>query len=131
MFNRGRPRQDRVLDPLCGMGMDGHAQSEIPGLVHAGLQLFRREFDGGRVAAMGEHRSGRKHLDVIHSVVRQQANLLPHFPRTVGLAITQVQWQLNIGRLPRHRSGATGDGDVRAGHIHTRADHVSTRNRIA
>jgi len=47
---------------------------------------------------MGENGSRGKDLDVIGAAMRELANLLPHFPRAVCLAVVQIPWQLDIRR---------------------------------
>ena len=113
---------NRILDAFGCVRVRFDAQAEIGGLLHGGAQFLGSKFDRLRVAAMGEHGARRKHLDVIGAPVRELADLLPHFPGTVGLAEAQIQRQLNVPRQARHGAGALADGDVGARHIHAGSD---------
>src|SRR5229473_1435532 len=131
MFDRSHSRTDCILNALCTVCVCRHAQAEGVRFLHRSLQLLRCEFRRVRVAPVGQHRTAGENLDVIYAVMRQQANLLPHFPRAIGFAVMQIPWQLNVWRLPSQRPCATCDRDVRPSYVHARPDDVATRNCIS
>src|SRR6516164_410286 len=108
-----------------------HAQAESVRFLHCSLQLFESKFASNRAAAMREYGAAGKNLDVIYAIVRQQANLLPYFPRAIGFAVMQIPRQLNVWGLPSHRACATCDCDVCPGNVHARPDNIAMTNRIA
>ena len=80
---------------------------------------------------MGEHGACRENLDVIGATMRKLTDSLPDFPGTVGLAEVKVPRKLNVRCEPGHGARALADGDVGAGHEHSRADHDTFGDRVA
>ena len=131
MLDRCDAGADCVLDAFGRMRMRFDTQPEVGSLLDGSTQLFGSELDGLRIAAVCEHRTGGQNLDVIGAAMRQVTDLLPHFPRAVGHAEAQIQRQLNIRRQAGHRTGAPGDGDIRARHVHARTDDDPFRDGVA
>ncbi len=105
------------------MGLD--PQTEVTGFVDRGQQLFRSEFLRMGIAAVSQHGSAGKNFDVIDTVVGELTNYFSHFPRTIGFAVVQVPWKLNVGSKASERAGSAGNGDVGAGNEHARADDIA------
>ncbi len=131
MLDRCNAGSNGVLDALGRVGVRLDAETETCGLFDGGAQFLRGEFDGFRIAAVGQDRSGRQHLDVVRTAVREYADPLSHLPGTVGFTEPQIQRQLNIRRQARHGARTLADGDIRPGHIHARTDDHSIGDRVA
>src|SRR6266571_3958330 len=131
MLDRSHSCTDCILNALCTVCVCLHAQAEGVRFLHGSLQLLQCEFRGLRVAPVGQHSAAGENLDVIYTVMREQPDFLSHFPRAIGLAVMQVPWQLNVGRLPSQRTCATCDRDVRPSYVHARSHNVSTGDCIA
>ena len=107
------------------------AQTEMAGFVDCGLQFFRSEFLRLGIAAVREHSAAGENLDVVHSVMCQLADDLPHFPRAVGLAVAHIPRQGDVGRKAGRRASPTGNGHIGASHEHARTDDVATIDGVA
>src|SRR5271169_4059243 len=106
-------------------------KAEMARFVDGGLQFFRSEFLGVGIAAVSEYSAAGKNLDVIHSVMCQLADDLPHFPRAVGLAVAHIPWQGDVGRKAGRRASPAGNGHKGAGHEHAGTDNVATIDGVA
>ncbi len=131
VLDRRDSRANRILDAFGRMCVRFDTQPEIAGFLDGGAQFLGRKLDGFRIAAMGENGARGEDLDVIGTAVRELANLLPDFPRTVCLTVAQIPRQLDIRRQAGHRSGALADGDVSPRHIHARPDDDAACDCIA
>src|SRR6266852_8058347 len=100
MLYRSDSCKNCILNALRTMCVCRHAQAEGVRFLHRSLQLLECEFRRVRIAAVGQHSAGGEDLDVIYAVVREQSDFLSHFPRAIGLAVTQIPRQLNVWRLP-------------------------------
>src|SRR5580704_16606778 len=69
--------------------------------------------------------------DVIHAVVSQLTDHLPHLPGTVRLTVMKVPGKLNVWGEARHRTCATRDRNVGTRYKHSRSFDISLRNRIS
>lgn len=68
---------------------------------------------------------------MIDSVVRELTNHLPNLPWTVGLAVTQVPGEADVGRQAGERSRTTCNRHVRTGNVHAWPDDVAAMDGIA
>src|ERR1700731_1746767 len=107
------------------MRMGFHAQAEMTGLVYGGLQFFESKLFRLRIAAMRQHGSAGKNLDVIGAIVSKLPNHLSDFPRTVGLAVMQIPRERDVGTESRSRTSAASNGYISASHKQARTDDVA------
>src|SRR5208282_6545719 len=107
------------------------AKTEMAGFVDGGLQFFRCEFLRVGIAAVSEYSAAGENLDVIHSVMCQLADDLPHFPRAVGFAIAHIPRQGDVGRKAGCRASPASNGHKGTGHEHAGTDDVATIDGVA
>ena len=126
------PARAALRMPCRAVGVGGHMGAVGGRLLDRGRQLGLGDSSGAPgPGPEGEHGPGGDHLDEVGPAVQDRPHPLPDLRRGGRLPEAEVAGQLDVGGQAGDGPAAPGDGDVRAGHRHPRADHGAVADRVA
>src|SRR6266852_8081027 len=125
------PGANRILDSLGRVRVRFHAETKICRFAHRSLQFLGSELGRIGIAAMREHRASGEHFDVVHTIMRELANFLAHFPWAGRFTVVKIPWKRDIRSETGHSTCPAGNCDVGAGDEHARTHYVAFIDRVA